>query len=160
MKETIFNRWRVALLFLFLSTELLWISQRNIEWTVIGLTLALAPLVWHPISGKKRWLLSFVPAIWLFFLCVLRLATLFSARALTALHPVLCGTAFILAVLQFVRHGKITLYQWSYPVAWIFGAGCLLALLLGWPRAEDLWFLLLVLVAEFARCAALLHLLQ
>ena len=91
---------------------------------------------------------------------MLRVSGLLSGLALTALHPALCGLAFTLAAAQLARHGAAALYQWAYPAAWTLGLGCAVALLLGWPQAHDLWFLLLLLLAELGRCAALIGLLQ
>ena len=159
MTERIFPRWRFALTALFLLPELLYISQGMTYFISIVFTLLLAPAVWTG-SEKRRWFLTFLPAFWLLTLCVLRLSALLSELALTALHPALCGLAFALAAVQLARHGAAALYQWAYPAAWALGLGCALALLLGWPQVHDLWFLLLLLLAELSRCAALIGLLQ
>ncbi|MGN0993698.1 MAG: hypothetical protein ACI4PD_01150 [Butyricicoccus sp.] len=159
MTERIFPRWRLALTALFLLPELLYISQGMTDFFSIALTLLLAPTVWLN-SRKRHWFLILLPAFWLLVLCVLRISGLLSGLALTALHPALCGLAFTLAAAQLARHGSAALYQWAYPTAWALGLGCVLALLLGWPQAHDLWFLLLLLLAELGRCAALIGRLQ
>ena len=159
MTERIFPRWRLALTTLFLLPELLYISQGMTDFFSIALTLVLAPTVWFG-CRKRNWFLIVLPAFWLLVLCVLRVSGLLSGLALTALHPALCGLAFTLAATQLARHGAAALYQWAYPAAWTLGLGCAVALLLGWPQAHDLWFLLLLLLAELGRCAALIGLLQ
>lgn len=160
MTDRIFLRWRLSLTVLFLGAELLWLTQRPLEAASAVPTLLLAAAVLFPSGPKYRWLLTILPALWLLVCCVLRLSGLFAARAMTALHPALCGLAFLLAAAQIARHGKPVLYQWSWPTAWLVGLGCLLALILGWPEIDDLWFLLLAVLAELARCAALIGLLR
>lgn len=157
MTDSIFLRWRLALLALFLLPEILYLSQGAVEPLALLLTLLLAPAVWL-LHRRRFWALTLIPAFWLLALCVLRLAVLFSARALTALHPALCGLAFALAAVQLARHGAAALSQWAYPVAWALGLGCALAAALGWPRPDDMWYLLLLTLAELARCAALITL--
>ncbi|MBR3867428.1 MAG: hypothetical protein IKM54_06520 [Butyricicoccus sp.] len=160
MTDPVFPRWRLTLTALFLGAELLWLTQRPLEAASAVPTLLLAAAVLFPSRTKGRWLLTLLPALWLLVCCVLRLSELFTSCAMTALHPALCGLAFVLAAVQLARHGRATLYQWSWPTAWLIGAGCALAVLLGWPEIDDLWFLLLTVSAELARCAALTDLLR
>ena len=160
MTDRIFPRWRFSLTALFLGAELLWLTQQPLDASSMIPTLLLTAAVLHPTGLKYRWLLTVLPALWLLVCCTLRLSTLFAARAMTALDPALCGPAFLLAAAQIARHGKAVLYQRSLPTAWLVGLGCLLALLLGWPEIDDLWFLLLTVLAELARCTALIDLLR
>ena len=156
MTERIFPRWRVALTALFLLPSLLCGSQGMDELFPAVLTLALAPAVWRG-REARGWLLRLLPAVWLLALSVYRLSVLLAETALTALSPALCGLAFALAAVQLARHGAAALFQWAYPVAWALGLGCALALALGWPQVHDLWFLLLLTLAELARCGALVE---
>ena len=160
MTDTIFMRWRITLTFLFLDAEVLWLTAQPSEPYTLLPTLALAPAILFPAKSKARWLLTYLPALWLLGTCTFRLSRDFSGHGLTALHPALCGAAFLLVCVQIARHGRHTLYQWSFPVAWLVLSGILLCLLLGWPEADDLWYLLLLLIAEFGRCAALIDLLK
>lgn len=160
MNDCIFLRWRLSLTALFLGAELLWLTQYPLDAVSVVPTVLLTAAVLFPSGPKYRWLLTILPTLWLLVCCTLRLSGLFTARALTALDPVLCGLAFLLAAVQAARHGKTVLYQWSWPVAWLVGLGCLLAVILGWPEIDDLWFLLLTVLAEFARCTALIDLLR
>lgn len=160
MTDHIFLRWRLSLTALFLGAELLWLTQCPPEVSCIVPTLFLAGAVFFPARRKYRWFVTVLPALWLLVCCVLRLSELFSARAMTALNPALCGLAFLLAAVQIAHHGKSVLYQWSWPTAWLVALGCILALILGWPEIDDLWFLLLTVLTELARCAALIDLLR
>lgn len=160
MTEHIFLRWRLALTALFLGAEGFLLTARPLSLFSALPTLLLAPAVLFPARGLKRWLLTYLPALWLLVCCVLRLAGHISTYALPALSPALCGGAFLLACLQLTHHGRETLYQWSAPTAWLFGLGVLLCLLLGRPEADSLWFLLLLTIAELGRCAALIDLLK
>lgn len=157
MTDAIFLRGRLALTALFLTAEAIHMSRFPADLAAALPTLLLAPAVFFP---QKRRFFAAIPALWLLICCVLRLAELFASRAMTALDPALCALAFLLAALQLARHGQAVLCQWSRPVALLIGAACLLAFLLGWPDANDLWFLLLLLPAELARCAALIILLR
>lgn len=160
MTDTIFLRWRISMTALILGAEALWLMQGMREPLMLLLTILAAFALQTPHRSKKIWFLTFLPAIWLLVCSVLRLSVHFAEYALTALHPALCALAFSLACVQLARHGREPLYQWSWPVAWLVGLGFVLALLLGWPEIDDLWFMLLVLPAELGRCAALIDLLQ
>ncbi len=157
MTESVFRRWRLAQLALFLGAEALWYIQGGSGAVWIGLTAALAPFLWATEPGKWRLLLS-LPAIALFGLSGLRFSTLLAERAMTALHPALCALAFALAVWQLAAHGRAAVAQWCWPVLWVLLAGVFLGAALGWPEIDDLWFLLIALIAELARCGTLLTL--
>lgn len=160
MTDTIFLRWRISMTILFLGAEALWAAQGMRQPLTLLLTLLLALAVWMPAREKKTWFLTVLPALGLLGCSVFRLSNLFADHALTALHPALCGLAFVLAAVQLMHHGRSTLYQWSWPTTWLVGIGCLLTLVLGWPEIDDLWFLLLLALAELGRCAVLLDLLR
>ena len=160
MRDTIFLRWRISLTALFLGAEALWMTQFPPEAVSIVPAVFLAFAVLFPPHREFVRRLALFPALWLLICCVLRLSELFASHAMTALDPALCGLAFVLAAVQVARHGRTALFQWSWPTAWLIGFGCILAFALGWPEIDDLWFLLLAVLAELARCAALIDLLR